>query len=75
MVAFRIVVPEPAWVKPPAPVMAALLKSVPWVAALDRFTAKVAPEPTLMALLALSVPVVLPSPSCNMPELTVVAPV
>ncbi len=71
--AFSVVVPVPAWVNPPEPVIAAELKSVPCVTALLRFIASV-PLSTI-ALPAASEPVVPSLPSWRIPDVIVVAPV
>ena len=67
----RMVVPLPAWVTPPVPLMT-LLKSMPWVRMSERLKMRM---PLLtMALLRLSDPLVVPLPSCRVPALTVVSP-
>ena len=66
-------IPEPFWITLPEPLMAAVLKLVPWVTVSVRLKASVAL--LVIALLVESAPVVLPLPSCKVPALIRVAPV
>ena len=69
----RLVVPLPAWVNDPVPVITCALRSVVWSKALLRLMVKL---PLLEILVVpVSDPVVAPSPSCRVPALIVVAPV
>ena len=63
----RVVVPVPACVSPPVPLMAVAVKSVPWTTEFERLMVKV-PLST-MVLAVESVPVVPPLPNCSVPWL------
>ena len=71
--ALRANVPVPFCVRFPVPVIAAALKSAPWVTVSVRLKESV-PLFTIVPL-AESDPVVLPFPSCNVPALILVGPV
>ena len=69
-----MVVPLPAWVKPPSPLRVPE-KSVPWVTVSLCFTMTLAPLPMLKAVPPGSEPVVPPSPSWSVPFWTPTVPV
>ena len=74
--AVRVVVPAPAWVKPPAPeINTPAPRSVAWLNALLRLMVRLAPVEMTMELVAVSLPVVPPLPSDSVPAPTVVVPV